>query len=218
MAGGAEVHIKDDLGHTAALSEWRPGIYRTDSLSGFCGVVGRSYSIDIITASGMHYTSSPELLKKPVPIDSIYTTFDPQANDGVGAHKVYVDYTDPQGEDNNYRWLSYLDTYYLIEADIDNDRFVDGRKVTGRQILGLKAFQPGLDTIYVKIRQAALTRDAYNFWTIYYQQYNAQDNSPYDIPPAPLIGNIFNANNPNDFALGYFNVMGVSEAEIVLRK
>jgi hypothetical protein len=70
----------------------------------------------------------------------------------------------------------------------------------------------------VKIRQAALTRDAYNFWTIYYQQYNAQDNSHYDIPLAPLIGNIFNANNPNDFALGYFNVMGVSEAEIVLRK
>src|SRR5687767_7061551 len=41
-ASGAQVVIKDDLGNTAILSEWRPGLYRTDSLSTFHGMPGRS--------------------------------------------------------------------------------------------------------------------------------------------------------------------------------
>ena len=46
---------------------------------------------------------------------------------------------------------------------------------------------------------------------IFGEQVDAQDNSPYDIPPAPLIGNVHNANDPDDYTLGYFNVLGVSE-------
>jgi hypothetical protein len=34
----------------------------------------------------------------------------------------------------------------------------------------------------------------------------------------PLYGNVYNANNPNDYALGYFQVSAVASKEILIGK
>jgi hypothetical protein len=216
-ATGARVSINDDQGNVAALTEWQPGVYRTDSLNTFRGMVGRSYSLDIITDDGKHYISSPEQIQPPVAIDSLYFIYGP-AGPEVQAYRVFIDYTDPVGKGNNYRWFTYLDNFPVIQAEVDNDHFVDGRKITGRQLVGLQTFQREVDTLHVVVRQASLTSEAFDYWDTFGEQVDAQDNSPYDIPPAPLIGNVHNASDLEDYALGYFNVLGMSEKSIVLRK
>jgi hypothetical protein len=217
---GAQVAIKDDLGNIARLSEWGPtlGVYRTDSLSPFRGTPGRSYYVDIITTDGKHYVSRPEIMRQPVPIDRLYSIYEPAEKGIPGVYKVFIDFTDPVGKGNCYRWLTQLDIFNMVNVDIDNDQFTDGKAITGRQLVGLQSFQPGLDTLSVVVRQASLTPEAYEFWEIFLEQYESQENAPYDIPPSPLIGNVYNVNDPDDYALGYFSVASMSQKKIVLRK
>jgi hypothetical protein len=217
-ATGAKVAISDDQGNIAVLTEWQPGVYRTDSMSTFRGVEGRSYSLEIITDDDQHFTSKPERLLPPVKIDSLYFIYGQTEPEGFASYRVFIDYTDPTGKGNNYRWFTYLDNFPVIQADVDNDQLVDGRKIAGRQLVGLQTFQRGLDTLHVVVRQASLTSEAFDYWDTFGEQVDSQDNSPYDIPLAPLVGNVHKADDPEDYTLGYFNVLGMAEKSIVLRK
>jgi hypothetical protein len=222
LISGAQVAIKDDLGHSEQLREIIPGRYRTDSLSAFRGVAGRSYSIDIVTETGMHYVSTPEKMPARVPIDSVYY-FLAHPIEGGESFELYIDYIDPVGKGNYYRWHSTVNGFYLIDIDIDNDQFTDGQTINGRRLFGFQFFSnnesvPKIDSMVVEVNQASLTKEAFDFWTVAQQHYNQQDNAPYDIPPSPLIGNIYNADDPNDFALGYFGASGFSTVRVVIRK
>jgi hypothetical protein len=219
---GARVVIKDDLGHSEPLREVIPGRYRTDSLSAFRGEVGRSYAIDIITEAGKHYVSIPEKMPARVLIDSVYY-FLSHPMEGGEYFELYIDYTDPVGKGNNYRWHSSVNGFYLIDIDIDNDQFTDGQTINGRRLFGFRFFSnidsvSTTDSMVVEVNQASLTKEAFDFWTVAQQHYNPQDNAPYDIPPSPLIGNIHNADDPDDFALGYFGASGFSTVRVVVRK
>jgi hypothetical protein len=213
---GAQVMIKDDLGHSEPLREVQPGTYLTDSLSTFRGVAGRSYSVDIVTDIGKHYVSKPEKLPAVVPIDTAYYNLNFPL-EGNALFLVFIDYQDPVGKGNYYRWHTKVSTTSLIDIDIDNDQFTDGQRIKGRQLFGFQWFSKS-DSILVEINQASLTKDAYDFWTVAQQHYEQQDNSPYDIPPSSLIGNVYNADDPNDFALGYFGASGFSTVWVVVKK
>jgi hypothetical protein len=212
----AQVMIKDDLGHSEPLREVQPGTYLTDSLSTFRGVAGRSYSVDIVTDVGKHYVSIPEKLPAVVPIDTAYYNVN-FLIDGSTDFVLFIDYKDPVGKGNNYRWHSKVSNINLIDIDIDNDQFTDGQKIAGRELFGFQWFSK-VDSIPVEISQASLTKDAYDFWIVARQHYEQQDNAPYDIPPSPLIGNIYNADDPDDFALGYFGASGFSTVRVVVKK
>jgi len=66
----ATIKILNNLGDIFLLSETEPGIYQTDPTA--TGVVGRSYKIEVITATGKVYYSHFEEIKKPVAIDTVF--------------------------------------------------------------------------------------------------------------------------------------------------
>jgi hypothetical protein len=68
---------------------------------------------------------------------------------------------------------------------------------------------------YVEIDQYSLTLESYQFW----EQYLAQTNrtgSILDPLPSPVIGNIYNAADSSDLALGIFSASGVYEKKVVV--
>jgi len=68
---GAKITIADNAGNSEVLSEQSTGLYATTA-NGIQGMVGRMYTLTIVTKEGDSYKSSPCLLNPPLPIDSIY--------------------------------------------------------------------------------------------------------------------------------------------------
>ena len=206
---GALVHIIDDLGNSAALTEWSPGNYQTDP-ENFRGAIGRVYHVDIVTPEGKHYISKPERLH-PVPeIERVY--FKHYAN-RPDYYSVFIDYQDPAGESNCYRWRFFVNNMSQLDIDVEDDRFYDGKKVLGRHIGGWS--QP-LDSLHAVVQQLSLTREALDYWSMANEQFEQQDNAPYDTPPAPLFGNIYNADRPDEYALGFFGASAIRVKTIII--
>jgi Domain of unknown function (DUF4249) len=210
---GATVTIGDDLGNVYNLTEaGQPGNYHTDSAS-FLAEAGRSYHVNIKTPDGTQYTSIPEKLLPVTSIDSIYYTFDPNYGE-IGRYEIYIDMHDPVGKGNNYRWRYFVDRYLLLDVDVDNDIFYDGKAIHGRKIGGWTSPQ---DSSVLRVEQMSLSKEAYLFWKNVRTEYDPQNNVPYDLPPAPLTGNVYNVNDPDEYALGYFGASGISIATVLAR-
>jgi hypothetical protein len=60
---GAQVRLSDNEGNSELLVETKPGTYRTTTAQ---GIIGKSYTLSIVTARGKHYKSIAEPLL-PVP-------------------------------------------------------------------------------------------------------------------------------------------------------
>jgi hypothetical protein len=207
----AIVRIIDDSGNSETLVEWSPGNYNTGN-SSFQGQVGRSYRVDIVTKEGKHYESKSETILPVTPIDSLYYEYYPF--DEVH-YRIFIDFREPAGIKNYYRWKCFVDGRFQIPIHVDNDNFVDGQEIKGLEVGG---WDEPVNGMLVEIQMSSLSRNAYNFWDIAGQQFTQVDNQPYDTPPVPLFGNVYNADNPKDQALGYFGASAVSVQKIVLRR
>ena len=64
---GAKVTVSDNAGNSEVLKETSPGIYQTSTLQ---GVIGRTYSLNIVTSGGAVYTAQ-STMPDSVPIDSV---------------------------------------------------------------------------------------------------------------------------------------------------
>jgi hypothetical protein len=65
-----------------------------------------------------------------------------------------------------------------------------------------------------KLSQYSLTKKAYDFWNLVHEQTQSGDN--YSNSSVPLIGNVYNVDNPDDYALGYFQVSALATKEIYI--
>lgn len=103
---GASVSIRDSDGNVNFLSELGNGVYATDS--NFAAVIGKSYSLQILTASGEEYNSIPEMVEPVQPISRVYTEFKEKASadplQTISGVQVNIEYQDPKDEKNYYLW------------------------------------------------------------------------------------------------------------------
>lgn len=227
-AENANVKISDDQGHSTQMEYLSNGLYQTSDTS-FVGVIGRSYSLSIETLEGKKFISLPEKLLPAVQIDSAYTDLIFHGPAFAEGYDVYVDFKDPPGEENYYRWTGF--SYSVIRSicppcsglcptcyeycwkrnddrslNISSDQLFDGREVKGKRILFSPAYVNNAHL--VEIQQFSMTKRAYEFW----QQYKDQQSrvgSIFDPAPASIKGNIVSADS-SIAQLGYFFVSGVS--------
>lgn len=68
---GAKIVLEDNAGNSETLTEQANGLYAT-SATGIQGVVGRYYTLTIVTKTGDTYKSNACLLNPPLEIDSVY--------------------------------------------------------------------------------------------------------------------------------------------------
>lgn len=101
------VTIFDNLGNSEALTETGngTGIYVTKP-TGIKGVVGRVYTLRIENRDGLVYESSPEVMRSPGLVDSVYYEFEsfkPLEGPTEYGYRVFMDSQGEEGS-NYFRW------------------------------------------------------------------------------------------------------------------
>ncbi|WP_128546237.1 DUF4249 domain-containing protein [Larkinella soli] len=233
----AVVTISDDRGRSTPTigSESRPGYYLTTD-STFRGQVGRSYTLSITLPDGKRYVSRPETMRPVPPVDSLYAQL-VQSNTGANAYQyfVYLDTKDPASERNYYRWAAYSYTsrrstgvlcclsctaicfdrcwtqLFSRAVNIADDEATNGNTIADRLIIQSPVFTPG--PTLVEVQQYSLTQEAYGFWKAFQEQ-STRVGSIFDPLPGPIIGNVVNAADPNDRALGYFGASAIARKRL----
>lgn len=215
---GALVIISDNSGNIDTLRETQSGIYQTNPVN-FIGMAGQRYTLDIYTKGGKHYTSDPEEMIAVPKIDSIYYERDhSDVHVKYNAYKntIYLNWQDPPGVSNYYlHHVSYFWNNMWHDENqwniVFNDNLING------QYLKKYTAITEWDTygFYLRITRYSLTKRAYEFWNLLYQQIYPQDDGIVTTS-VPLIGNVYNVENPDDFALGYFQVSAKAEARVYI--
>jgi hypothetical protein len=211
-ASGAEVALHDENGLVAVFeeSDEQPGVYRSD----YVGQVGVAYHLRIRTPDGKRYASIPELLKGVSPITAIYYEFRQATLFQEEGYYVKIDSYEPEGPGDYYRWRQFInDTLNNRPIDIlvVSDQFVDGNDIIGFEI----NFQPLKLGDRYRVEQMSISRRAYEFFFLVREQ-TAFVGGLFDTPPAPIKGNLYNVDDPNEQVLGFFGASGVSIAEIII--
>jgi len=216
---GAIVMISDNEGITDTLKEISTGIFQTHKEK-ITGQAGRSYHIDIFTNDGKHYKSRPEVLLASPEIDSIY--FDRDYSDRYEKsfrYNVYIDWNEPKGRINYYMfvvsffwgssWHQQYEFNFLMSDNLETGYFY-------KKMRAVSGYTNGY--IILKLDMYTLQKNNFDFWNIMFSQKYNSDISGYVNNTVPLVGNIFNANNPDDYAIGYFQVSGVSSAQVFINR
>jgi hypothetical protein len=123
---GATVSILDNLGNSFVLAETAAGVYSTEESAK--GVVGRTYSIEIVTASGKHYISEPERLHVPVEVDTVYhavvTRQDPELDYDLYGYEFYVSTREAAEPEQYLKWD--VEATYQYQSDYTIRWYFDG--------------------------------------------------------------------------------------------
>jgi hypothetical protein len=234
---GALVQITDDAGNSTVLRSIleQPGVYQTEDTT-FVGQVGRSYILSVAMPDGKMYLSQPEKLL-PVPLlEELKAEFvDIADRSRPSGYRVLVDTQDPVETANYYRWSAYgyvrreseglpmlgggicCKSCWLLIANNDvnifSDANINGNRIQGRFALFSPFYLRGKQ--YVEVSQYSLTREAYQFWKLLDEQ-QTRTGSLFDPQPAPLEGNMYNAEDVNELALGYFGASAISRKRLII--
>ncbi len=175
-----------------------------------------TYTLNIISPDGREYRSFSESLNRVPPID-VFEQSDERAappgpNEGEIGYIGLLTTTEPAGPGDFYRWVTFVngeqrrDPFDLI---INDDRLVDGNEIREWDIV--YDLFPG-DTC--EIWQMSISERAFNYWSLVFDQIT-NFGGPFDTPPAPIEGNVYNVNDPDEKVLGFFGVSKVSIASFI---
>lgn len=190
---GAIVSITDNsTGVTTSLNETSPGTYRHESL---VAISGKTYTLKV-SVNGETFTAS-STIPSLVNMDTIYTTLDSWF-DGEDIILANIEYQDPAGIDNNYRFVRYLNGVKTKRLFTNSDDLTDGRYTTTKLFVGdndeeedkLKSGD------IVKIEMLCIDEAVYKYW---YSMEQSSTGETESATPANPVTNISGG------ALGYFS-------------
>ena len=221
---GALVRISDDKGNATTLDQdlLDPGTYRSTDPN-FVGIAGRTYTLTVITPDEKKYTSKPQRLDAVPPISRVYAEFTERTRARPDGYEIYLDTQDPAETANYYRWTAYGFSnrpcgnpylwvpFFSKNINVLNDQNINGKEVKRRNVLFSAMYGSGLH--FIEVAQYGMSREAFQFWQLYNEQLS-RTGSILDPLPAPIKGNVINADNPQDIALGFFQVSGVSRRKL----
>lgn len=120
--GGAVVEITENGGATTTLTETSAGIYEAPAL---IGISGKTYSLSV-KLDGQFFTAVSTMPQK-ISLDTLYVTDELLFGD---TYKIAnVEYKDPAGRGQNYRFVQYLNGVKETEIFVYTDEYTDGRNV-----------------------------------------------------------------------------------------
>ena len=112
-----DVRIIDDLGNEEILKQVGNGFFETGE--SFAGTVGRTYHLRLVFPDESIYESEPELMRPAPPLENVYAV-----PNKFNQMEYYVDFNDPEGEENFYRWR-FVGTYE-VHSDYAGERIGGG--------------------------------------------------------------------------------------------
>jgi Domain of unknown function (DUF4249) len=234
----AQVYVKDNNGVIINFVTIGNGYYSTIN-NNYVGAVGKNYQLFITLPNGEKYQSSAEKIANPVPVTSVDTIV--KTNDYINFIKpsyaqVYISVKDPANDINYYRYsgvgwhprkatgvtcgFSCIKGEYCLQYEEYNDLNINSDNgINGNQIIGQLCYKSPIywyGLHYVDVKQYSITREAYLFWKKLKEQ-QTRTGSTLDPLPSAVEGNIYNVNNPNELALGFFEASSISHYKVILK-
>lgn len=205
----ALVIIKSSMGEFDTLSYTENGIYQSNFIQGGYGI---NYQLYIQTTDGNEYETFPEEIRPMGDLDSLALLFNYQIGGGGGFLPEglfpVINYVELPGIDY-VRWKTYRnDTLQNTPGDLSiesDEGFADDTIVVEQRPISFIVFD---EDDKVTIERVSLTKTAYEFWLSVANQ-TTGSGSPFDTPPAPIKGNVYNINDSKDLVLGYFGASSV---------
>ena len=189
---GATVSITETGGATISCIETSAGIYEAPL---FSATPGKTYTLSVLLAGNRYSAVCAMPLK--VNLDSVFVT--KEFIDTSEENIVNVQFLDPAGRGNNYRFVQYINTVKGKENFVANDDYTDGNPITGKLFYfpgdgGSKTIESG---DHVTIYMLCIDPQVYKYW--YSLQSGATGNGNGASPANPVT-------NIKGGALGYFSV------------
>jgi len=196
------------------------------------GEIGRNYSIKVSipestdNPSGV-WKSQNEKLNRNNTIDSIYSVYLPPALFQREGYYVYVHWTEPLGIGDCYRfkqWENDTLENAPFNLQVTEDEFFDGRSFNDTDLDALNVAGPQRsrdstleDQIGMKYSYeiSSISLSHHDYINLIQEQ-TLQVGGLFDPPAAPIVGNIYRGDDPEDFALGYFYASAPRKAHIVI--
>ena len=97
--------------------------------------------------------------------------------------------------------------------NIFSDEYSNGKSVVGRNVAKIPYY--GTRSALLEIHQNSVSREAYEYQKLLRDQTQTSGTLT-DTPPAAIIGNIRNVNNPSEKVVGSFSAVGISQAKYVV--
>ena len=189
---GATVTVQQEGGALTTFSETTSGHYEAPNL---VGSSGKTYDLNVNVA-GKTFTASSTMPAK-VNLDTIYVT---DENLFTETRKIVnVEFHDPPGRGNNYRFIQYVNGLKEKQLFVQNDDYTDGRLNISK--LYYFADNNSDSTIIhsadsVRIDMLCIDPAVYKYWYSLSQNTNGDNNNT---TPANPVTNIQGG------ALGYFS-------------
>lgn len=209
-------------------------------LYGYKALAGESYALEVVL-DGKVYLSKYETVPELVAEDVLSFTFGNEPFRTEAPESVFTVFSEttlPDTQDPIYLRWTVEETYLwplawlqgtgipppppppcFISDVIEPNRLnlFDGSGTSTRNstfVLGRRSVDNSFQyPFFVTVKQLSITRDAYNYWERIKIVINNQG-SLFDIPPAPVNGNIFNVNDNEETVLGYFEVAKTTTSRI----
>lgn len=199
---GALVTISDNSGNSETLTESFSGVYSTSEMQ---GTIGRNYTIKV-TTNGKEYTATSNM-PAPVSIDTltVVTENTPKGNDKT----IYVNFTDPAGIANYYRFIKIINGITQITIFVEDDLLQDGNTINhpllvrGQDETSIKTG----DTVTVILQ--SIDKKVYDYFRTLLQLSGGGVINQSSSPANPLT-NFING------ALGYFNANAITSKTIII--
>jgi len=197
---GAVVTIMDDLGFINTLAATSAGVYKSPTLK---GVPGHTYTLKVVI-NGSTFTAK-STMPALVPLQDVYVK---EIQVFSGPRKfTHVQYTDPTGKGNCYRFLEYVNGIYTKKISVENDDLTDGNLIN--QILVPKDFDDDEFELKtgdkIKVEFLGIDKPVYTYW--FSVDSGAQGEGQTATPINPVT-------NLAGGALGYFSAFTYQSKEI----
>jgi hypothetical protein len=225
----AKVSVLSTSGARYPYTSLKTGEYE---LVGFRATAGNSYALEVVV-DGKVYQSKFEKVPELDAEDKLSFTFDSEpfrTEKPEYVFKVFSETKLPDTQDPIYLRWTIEETYLwplawlrgtgipppqpppcFISDMIEPNRInlFDGSGTSTRNstfLMGRRSVDNSFQyPFFVTVTQYSINREAYNYWEKIKIVISNQG-SLFDIPPAPVFGNIFNVKDSEEIVLGYFEV------------
>jgi hypothetical protein len=200
---GANVQVTDNLGNTYKFNEMQKGNYAFGPLR---GQSGRTYTLTV-KVDNQTYTAS-SVMPAPVTVDSLSLS---KVTFGSSERRlVAVNYTDPKGTANQYRYVLRVNGKTTNRIYVEDDRLTDGNFVKEE----LYPYDDNDDTEDLKtgdlvsVEVQCIDKNIFNYWyTLRSQRRGGPGGGT--TPGNP-------PSNINNNALGYFSAHTYQTLDLVI--
>jgi hypothetical protein len=236
---GADIRLYDETGTYESFIEDISNEYYYLTGYGLPMEPGKTYYIEIMLQNDRVYRSVPQVMPRVIEADTVVARgeiVEELSNAGIIVERKYVNvylntslknvdgpayfiwrsdhvysFTEIQCHPLHVPKVCYIKKQHMgDELEIFSGEDIEGSFLSEHQVVTIPLVSDWefYEKNFYNVAQHSITKDAYEYWSLV-NKIARPTGSIFDTPPAPIKGNIYNVNDPDETVLGFFEVSAV---------